>query len=110
MLIEYKERLQNAMVEKRREMKKTTQDKSNELFLMDNGFFTDELIEEYAEYAEYADYKSYKTIDNYKGDRGTLQYIFDLLYDYDGYNDSKNLKALIDETRDIIVEQFKYGE
>ena len=100
-------------------MKKATQDilhklkgkaigyKPSELFLIDNGFFTNELIKEYA---EYADYKSYKSMDSYKGDKGTLLYVSDLLYDYDGYNDSKNLKALIDEVRDIIAEQFKYGE
>ena len=71
---------------------------------IDNIFFTNEMIE------EYADYKNYKSMDSYKGDKGTLLYVSDLLYDYDGYNDSKNLKALIDEVRDIIAEQFKYGE
>lgn len=46
----------------------------------------------------------------YRGNRGTLLYIVDILYDYDGYEKVESLKGLIDEVREIALEQYRKEE
>ena len=46
----------------------------------------------------------------YKGDKGKLLLIADILYDYDNCKTEKQLKELIDEVREIAIKQLKEVE
>jgi hypothetical protein len=46
----------------------------------------------------------------YEGLRGALQFIADIGYGYDGYEEVESLKGLIDEMREVALRGLREGE